>query len=82
MLGADDLLGHAPVVRPWTLALQADRQRRGDDDRDGRHAVPLTRRATELEQQILDVRAELAERDEDLAAARAANRELMAQLNR
>ncbi|WP_393062634.1 hypothetical protein [Streptomyces sp. LN549] len=31
---------------------------------------------------ILDLCAELAERDEDLAAARAANRELMAQLNR
>ncbi|WP_104532062.1 hypothetical protein [Streptomyces natalensis] len=42
----------------------------------------LTRRTTELEQQILDLRGELAERDEDLEAARAANRELMAQLNR
>jgi hypothetical protein len=29
-----------------------------------------------------DLRGELAERDEDLAAARAANRDLMAQLNR
>ncbi|MEV8395183.1 MULTISPECIES: hypothetical protein [unclassified Streptomyces] len=37
---------------------------------------------TRLEQQVLDCRSELAERDEDLAAARAANRELMAQLNR
>jgi hypothetical protein len=35
-----------------------------------------------LEQQILDLRAELAERDEDLTAVRAANRELMAQVNR
>ncbi|MGW8331168.1 hypothetical protein ACWGLE_25105 [Streptomyces sp. NPDC055897] len=42
----------------------------------------LKRRTTELEQQILDLRFELAERDEDLEAARAANRELMAQLNR
>lgn len=42
----------------------------------------LTRRTTELEQQILDLRGELAERDEDLEAARAANRELMAQVNR
>ncbi|MET9810815.1 hypothetical protein [Streptomyces halstedii] len=42
----------------------------------------LTRRATELEQQILDLRAELAERNEDLTAARATNRELMAQVNR
>ncbi|MEU3071647.1 hypothetical protein ABZ712_32950 [Streptomyces sp. NPDC006906] len=40
----------------------------------------LTRQVTELEQQILD--AELDERDEDLTAARAANRELTAQLNR
>lgn len=42
----------------------------------------LTRRVTELEQQIFDLRTELAERDEDLTAARAANRELMAQVNR
>ncbi|MET8295849.1 hypothetical protein ABZW02_17475 [Streptomyces sp. NPDC005180] len=42
----------------------------------------LTRRASELGQQILDLHGELAERDEDLEAARAANRELMAQLNR
>ncbi|MDX2535549.1 hypothetical protein PV437_20600 [Streptomyces scabiei] len=38
----------------------------------------LTRRIGELEQQILDLRAEL---DEDLAAARAANRELMTQID-
>ncbi|MCC9309596.1 helix-turn-helix domain-containing protein [Kitasatospora sp. RB6PN24] len=42
----------------------------------------LTRRIGELEQQTLDLRSEVAERDEGLAAARAANRELMAQLNR
>ncbi|MGW4985416.1 hypothetical protein [Streptomyces mirabilis] len=42
----------------------------------------LTRRVTELEQQILDLRAELDERDKDLAAARATNRELMSQMNR
>jgi hypothetical protein len=41
----------------------------------------LTRRVNELEQQILDLCAELAERHEDLTAARAANRELMAQVN-
>jgi hypothetical protein len=34
-----------------------------------------------LEQQIIDLRLQLEERDQDLAAARAANRELMAQLN-
>lgn len=41
----------------------------------------LTRRTIELEQQILNLHAELVERGEDLAAARAANRELMAQIN-
>jgi chromosome segregation ATPase len=34
-----------------------------------------------LEQQITDLRLQLQERDQDLTAARAANRELMAQLN-
>jgi len=34
-----------------------------------------------LEQHIVDLRLQLEERDQDLAAARAANRELMAQLN-
>ena len=34
-----------------------------------------------LEQQDIDLRLQLEERDQDLAAARAANRELMAQLN-
>jgi carbon monoxide dehydrogenase subunit G len=36
---------------------------------------------THLEQQVTDQRLQLEERDEELAAARAANRELMAQLN-
>jgi len=34
-----------------------------------------------LEQQIIDLRLQLSERDQDLAAARAANRELMTQIN-
>ena len=34
-----------------------------------------------LEQQVIDLRLQLDERDQDLAAARAANRELMTQLN-
>lgn len=42
----------------------------------------LTRRIGELEQRILDLRSVLAERGEDLAAARAAKRDSMAQLNR
>jgi uncharacterized protein DUF6262 len=41
----------------------------------------LNRKITTLEQQVIDQRIQLGERDQDLAAARAANRELMAQLN-
>ena len=42
----------------------------------------LKARITTLEQQAIDLELKLQERDDDLAAARAANRELMAQLNR
>jgi hypothetical protein len=41
----------------------------------------LHQRIGQLEQHNLDLQHQLAERDEDLAAARAANRELMARLN-
>jgi len=41
----------------------------------------LNQKITHLEQQTVDLRLQLEERDEDLIAARAANRELMAQLN-
>lgn len=41
----------------------------------------LNDRITHLEQQAIDLRLQLAERDEDLAAARATNRELMARIN-
>jgi hypothetical protein len=41
----------------------------------------LDPKITHLEQQVTDLRLQLEERDEELAAARAANRELMAQLN-
>ena len=41
----------------------------------------LNHKITDLEQQVADVRLQLEERDDELAAARAANRELMAQLN-
>jgi hypothetical protein len=41
----------------------------------------LTHRITDLEQQILDLKLKLDERDQDLAAARAANRELITRLN-
>ena len=41
----------------------------------------LTQKITHLEQQAISLRLQLEERDQELAAARAANRELMAQLN-
>ena len=41
----------------------------------------LSQKVTHLEQQAIDLRLQLEEREQDLAAARAANRELMAQLN-
>jgi uncharacterized protein YceH (UPF0502 family) len=41
----------------------------------------LHQRISQLEQQVIDLRQQLDEREEDLAAARAANRELMARLN-
>lgn len=41
----------------------------------------LGARIATLEQQILDLRLQIEERDQDLDAARAANRELMAQFN-
>jgi hypothetical protein len=41
----------------------------------------LHQRINQLEQHNLDLRQQLDERDDDLAAARATNRELMAQLN-
>jgi chromosome segregation ATPase len=42
----------------------------------------LRARASQLEQQLLDLRQELEERTDDLNAARAANRDLMALANR
>ena len=42
----------------------------------------LHRRTTELEQQVVELRRQLGERDDDLDAARATNRELMTSLNR
>ena len=41
----------------------------------------LNQTINHLEQQAIDLRLQLNERDQDLAAARAANRELIAQLN-
>jgi hypothetical protein len=44
-------------------------------------ADKLNQTITHLEQQVIDLRLQLDERDQDLAAARGANRELIAQLN-
>ena len=44
-------------------------------------ADALHQQITHLEQQVIDLRLQLRERDEDLAAARATNREFMARLN-
>jgi chromosome segregation ATPase len=41
----------------------------------------LQQKITHLEQQAIDLRLQLEERDQDLSAARAANRELMTQIN-
>jgi hypothetical protein len=41
----------------------------------------LNQQITHLDQQIIDLRLQLEERDEDLTTARAANRELMARIN-
>jgi uncharacterized coiled-coil protein SlyX len=60
----------------------------GDDDANFssqnafRSEVLLQRRVTELEQHAAEQRRQLAERNDELDAARAANRDLMTQLNR
>ena len=41
----------------------------------------LNQKISQMEQQVIDLRPQLEEQGEDLAAARATNRELMAQLN-
>ena len=41
----------------------------------------LKQQIVSLEQHVVDLRLQLEERDQDLAAARATNRELMTQLN-
>lgn len=41
----------------------------------------LNQTITQLEQQVIELRLQLDERDQDLVAARAANRELIAQVN-
>jgi flagellar motility protein MotE (MotC chaperone) len=61
-----------PVIR---ASLQADLLAAHND------IDQLQQRIVSLEQQIVELRLQLEQRDQDLAAARTANRELMAQLN-
>lgn len=42
----------------------------------------IERRITDLEQQVVDLKENLTERDQELDAARGANRDLINQLNR
>ncbi|NUR03980.1 MAG: hypothetical protein HOY79_47980 [Streptomyces sp.] len=66
--------------RMWgavTSLLDAERTRRAVGSTE-----QLQARITTLEQQVVDLELKLQDRDDDLAAARAANRELMSQLNR
>ncbi|MFI7317091.1 hypothetical protein [Streptomyces venezuelae] len=53
-----------------------------EDSENSQDSEQLKARIATLEQQSFDLELKLQERDDDLAAARAANRELMAQLNR
>jgi hypothetical protein len=45
------------------------------------HASGPRRKIAQLEQQVIDLQLQSEERDGELAAARAANRELIAQVN-
>jgi hypothetical protein len=47
-----------------------------------RHGVNLQRRITDLEQQVVKLKGQLEERDQELEVARTANRELIANLNK
>ena len=69
----------APVPKPQTPHQNGV----GGFSTDDCHAAidALIQKITHLEQQAIDLRLQLEERDQDLAAARDANRELMAQLN-
>ena len=90
-LQADLLAAHERATRLNTRVRQLE-QRLSDALgeqawRESGLAVPadidaLNQKINHLEQQAIDLRLQLDERDQDLAAARAANRELMAQVNR
>jgi hypothetical protein len=89
-LQADLLAAHERTTRLATRIRQLE-QRLSDTLgeqawRESGHGAPadidaLNHKIISLEQQVTDLRMRLDERDQDLAAARAANRELMARLN-
>lgn len=90
-LQADLLAAHERAVRLSTRVRQLEKrlsQTLGEQAwRESGLGVPadidaLNQQITQLQQQVTDLRLQLEEKGEDLAAARAANRELMTQLNR
>ena len=89
-LQADLLAAHERAVRlnarVWQLEKRLSEALGEQAWRDSGLRTPadidtLTQKVTHLEQQAIDLRLQLEEQGQDLAAARAANRELMAQLN-
>jgi hypothetical protein len=89
-LQADLLAAHERAVRLNTHVRQLEKrlsETLGEQAwRESGLGVPadidaLNQQFSQLEQQVIDLRLRLEEQGEDLAAARAANRELMAQLN-
>ena len=89
-LQADLLAAHERAVRLSTRVQHLEKrlsEALGDDAwRESGLGAPadidaLNQKITHFEQQVADLRLQLEERDDDLAAARATNRELMTQLN-
>jgi len=89
-LQADLLAGHERAVRLTARVRQLEKrlsEALGEQAwRESGLGAPadidaLNQKVTHLEQQAIDLRLQLEERDQDLAAGRAANRELMGQLN-
>lgn len=63
--------------------LQLDRRAWQESGLGAPHDIEqLQRRITELEQSVVDLTCQLSHRDDELDAARAANREMIAQINR
>ncbi len=89
-LQADLLAAHERAVRLNARVRQLEKrlsESLGEQAwRDSGLAAPadidaLNQKTSQLEQQVIDLRLQLEEQGDDLTAARAANRELMAQLN-